>query len=45
MVIYSNVFSQCAMLSGHTVDMKMNVKKRGKRVKKGAFDRKKCTQL
>lgn len=37
MVIYSNVFSQCAM--------EINLKKRGKRVKKGAFDRKKCTQL
>lgn len=46
MVIYSNVFFQCASLSVHTVDVKMNLKKRGKKgLKKGAFDRKKCTQL
>ena len=43
MVIYSNVFFQCALLSVHTVDVKMNLKK--KKTKKGAFDRKKCTQL
>lgn len=45
MVIYSNVFVQCALLSVHTVDVKMNLKKRGKKTEKGAFDRKKCTQL
>lgn len=49
MVIYSNVFFQRALLSVHTADVKMNLKKKKreekKRTKKGAFDRKKCAQL
>lgn len=31
MVIYSHVFFQCALLSVHTVDMKMNLKRGGKK--------------
>ncbi len=34
MVIYSNVFFQCALLSVHTADVKMNLKKREKRLKR-----------
>lgn len=35
MVISSNVFFQCALLSVHAVDVKINsIKKGGKRVKK-----------
>lgn len=45
MVIYSNVFFQCALLSVHAADMKMKLEKEGKKSEKGAFDGKKCTQL
>lgn len=34
MVIYSNAFFLCALQSVHTADVKMNLKKRGKRLKR-----------